>query len=63
MSTERPTRIGTSTVELGDFELESGEVIPDCRIAYRSWGRLSPTGTNAVVVCHALTGSADVDLW
>lgn len=56
-------RIGAAITEIGDFELESGEVIPDVRIAHRSWGRLTPTGTNAVVVCHALTGSPDVDLW
>lgn len=30
------------------------------RIAYRTWGRPSDT---AIVVCHALTGSADVDRW
>jgi homoserine O-acetyltransferase len=63
MSTDVFASLRASTVELGDFELESGEVVPDCRIATRRWGRLSPTGTNAVVVCHALTGSPDVDRW
>lgn len=32
-------------------------------LAYRSWGQLSPDGDNAVIVCHPLTGSADVDVW
>src|SRR5690606_41444025 len=32
-------------------------------VAYRTWGRLAPDGRNAVVVCHALTGSADVEIW
>lgn len=63
MTTQQLPRIGASIYAIGNFELESGEVLPDARIAYRSWGRLSPTGTNAVVVCHALTGSTDVDLW
>ena len=63
MSSKNLTHIGKSIFELGDFELENGETLPDARIAYRSWGRLTPTGTNAVVVCHALTGSPDVDLW
>ncbi len=63
MSSAELSRIGTTVTKIGDFELESGEVIPDVVIAHRSWGRLTPTGTNAVVVCHALTGSPDVDLW
>lgn len=45
------------------FVLESGEVLPEVVIAYRSWGRLSPAADNAVIVCHALTGSADADDW
>lgn len=63
MSSTRLPRLGASIHELGDLELENGDILPDVRIAYRSWGRLDATGTNAVVVCHALTGSQDVDLW
>jgi len=59
----QPSVIDTVKHELGDFELESGEILPEARIAYRSWGRLSATADNVVVVCHALTGSPDVDLW
>ena len=63
MNSKPLSRIGTTFHDLGDFELESGEIIPDARIAYRSWGQLTSTAANAVVVCHALTGSPDVDLW
>lgn len=62
-ATAKPSVIGTILHELGDFELESGETLPEVRIAYRSWGRLSATPDNVVVVCHALTGSPDIDLW
>jgi homoserine O-acetyltransferase len=33
------------------------------RVAYREWGTLDARGENCVVVCHALTGSADADRW
>jgi len=45
------------------FVLESGISLPEVKIAFRSWGRLNADGDNAVVVCHALTGSADADDW
>ena len=47
----------------GPFALESGFRLPSVTVAYRTWGRLGPRGDNAVLVCHALTGSADVDRW
>jgi homoserine O-acetyltransferase len=54
----------TRTVVLpGAFQLELGGVLPRVEIAYRTWGTLDPAGSNAVVVCHALTGSADADRW
>lgn len=45
------------------FRLEDGTELPDVQVAYRTWGRLARDGSNAVLVCHALTGSADVDAW
>jgi homoserine O-acetyltransferase len=42
------------------LELESGEVLSGVRVAYRTWG--SPAA-EAVLVCHALTGSADAFSW
>lgn len=52
MSTNR------ETVSLGEFRFECGESIPDLEIAYETYGEF--TGENAVLVCHALTGSAHV---
>jgi homoserine O-acetyltransferase len=54
----------TRVLELpGERVLELGGRLPRLRVAYRTWGTLAPDGANAVVVCHALTGSADADLW
>lgn len=38
-------------------------MLRDVPVAYRSWGALNPTRDNVVVVCHALTGNTDVDVW
>jgi len=46
-----------------DLALELGGRLPAVRVGYRTWGTLDASGSNAVVVCHALTGSADADLW
>jgi homoserine O-acetyltransferase len=46
------------TASLGSFTFECGESIPDLEIAYETYGEF--TGDNAVLVCHALTGSAHV---
>ncbi|MFI5166204.1 MAG: homoserine O-acetyltransferase [Thermoanaerobaculales bacterium] len=47
----------------GGHGLESGERLSEVRVGYRTWGRLDRAGGNAVLVCHALTGSADADRW
>jgi homoserine O-acetyltransferase/O-succinyltransferase len=45
------------------LRLELGGELPGYRLAYRTWGSLSSRADNAIVVCHALTGSADADEW
>lgn len=40
--------------------LEAGGALPDVRIAYETWGRPAPDGSNAVLVLHALTGDSHV---
>ena len=45
---------------IGDLVVESGEVLPDVVLAYETWGRLSPSRDNAVLVEHALTGDSHV---
>ncbi|KAK1675488.1 homoserine O-acetyltransferase [Colletotrichum godetiae] len=45
------------------FPLESGEELFNCPIAYKTWGKLNDQCDNALVICHALTGSSDVSDW
>lgn len=40
------------------LNLESGKQLPLVRLAYESWGELSPAKGNAVLVLHALTGDS-----
>ncbi|KAI0489919.1 homoserine O-acetyltransferase [Xylaria cf. heliscus] len=45
------------------FALESGVTLHNVPLAYTTRGRLSPKADNVMVICHALTGSADVSDW
>lgn len=46
-------------MELGEpLGLESGATLPGVRLAYETWGRRAPDGSNAVLVLHALTGDS-----
>jgi len=45
------------------FPLENGQVLPDIRIGYHTYGNLNETGDNVVWICHALTANSDVIRW
>jgi homoserine O-acetyltransferase/O-succinyltransferase len=49
--------------QVGDFALESGQVLRDVAQAYVLHGALSPGRDNLVLVFHALTGTADPAEW
>ncbi len=64
MSTDAPISDDTRFVQLAQpLPLECGTQLHEVTLAYRSWGRLNAARDNAVLVCHALTGLADVDQW
>lgn len=45
------------------FITERGETINHVQVRYTTWGTRNSDGSNAVLVCHALTGNADADEW
>lgn len=48
---------------LPSFTFESGVTLNNVPVAYKTWGRLNERADNCLVICHALTGSADVEDW
>ncbi|MEA2765119.1 MAG: hypothetical protein QOK07_1523 [Gemmatimonadaceae bacterium] len=49
----------TKVVSLGTCQLSSGAVLPDCRIAYRSYGTLSAARDNVVLIPTWLLGRSE----
>lgn len=45
------------------FLLENGAALQEVTIAYQTWGDPANADQRAILICHALTGSADVDAW
>ena len=42
------------------FALEAGGTLPEVIQAYETWGKLNPDSSNAILICHALTGDSHV---
>lgn len=47
----------------GTWTLENGESLDEVVVAYRTWGDPANAAERAILICHALTGSADVEAW
>jgi len=51
--------VETRYLDLPDpVKLDCGRELPQVRIAYETYGRLSPRRDNVILVCHALSGDA-----
>ena len=46
-----------------EFKLESGVLLRQVPVAYKTWGKLNAERSNVLIICHALSGSADVEDW
>ncbi|MBB6004075.1 alpha/beta hydrolase [Arcicella rosea] len=44
--------------QIGDFQLENGQVLKDCKIGYRTFGKLNAGKSNAVLVPTWFTGTS-----
>jgi homoserine O-acetyltransferase/O-succinyltransferase len=50
--------VETKIAKFDSLELESGEIISPLEIAYETYGVLNSSKSNAILVCHALSGDA-----
>lgn len=47
----------------GAFDCELGGHLPSVEVAYRAWGALNAEQSNAILVCHAISGDWNAAAW
>jgi homoserine O-acetyltransferase len=57
------TRLATLAAPPDALVLSSGQALGPVIVAYETYGRLNPEGTNAILACHALSGDAHAAGW
>jgi len=60
MTASTTSTTGTRTFTIRDFRLQSGVVMGEVTIAYRTLGTLSPARDNAVLITHGFTSGPDM---
>lgn len=51
------------TMVIDSLALDSGRILPDVECRYMTWGEPNEKRDNIIVVCHALTGNANLTSW
>ncbi|HRI42732.1 MAG TPA: homoserine O-acetyltransferase [Fimbriimonadaceae bacterium] len=49
--------------DAGALDLERGGHLPSVTVAYETWGEFDPVRSNAIVICHALSGDSHAIGW
>ena len=58
-----PSIDGRNIVSIGPIECECGKTLNNVSVAYETWGTLNLDSSNAVLVCHALSGDSHAIGW
>ena len=56
IKTNNDLQCNIAFINNANFSLESGEILKSLKIAFKTFGKLNSKKTNAILVCHALTG-------
>lgn len=63
MTSPYATLIEQEIFTVPSFTLESGAIIKNVPVAYKTWGKLNDSRDNVMLICHAFTGSSEVEDW
>ncbi|KAJ7346038.1 Alpha/Beta hydrolase protein [Mycena albidolilacea] len=63
MTAKSLIHLDQSVFNVPSFTLECGTELREVPVAYKTWGQLNSTKDNVMIICHAFTGSADVEDW
>ncbi len=58
-----PSSNARHSLEVGAMDLERGGHLPMVTLAYQTWGELNADASNAVLVCHAISGDSNALGW
>lgn len=58
-----PVDSGRLSMSVGPLDLGRRGCLPAVDVAYETWGVLDATGSNAILVCHALSGDSHAVGW